>query len=107
MVGSLAALPPSFVASCSLLPLPDDSTQVIASKLCRKCPCFAILHDPWLPVSSNAGNETMIPSFGSPRASFAGLPSTILPVDGVGWWYVGPDALEDVIISSKEGRRVQ
>ena len=83
--------PPPFVASCSLLPLPDDSTQVIASKLRRKCPCFAILHDPWLPVSSNAGNETMIPSLGSPRASFAGLPSTILPVDGVGWWYVGPD----------------
>jgi hypothetical protein len=30
-----------------------------------------------------------------------------LPEDGVGWWYVGPDALEDVIISSKEGRRVR
>jgi hypothetical protein len=30
-----------------------------------------------------------------------------LPVDGVGWWYVGPDVLEDVIIISKGGRRVR
>jgi hypothetical protein len=49
-------------------------------------------------VSSNAGNETMIPSLGSPRASFDGPPSIVLPADGVGWWYVGPDVSEDVTI---------
>jgi hypothetical protein len=49
-------------------------------------------------VSSNAGNETMIPSLGSPRAPFAGPPSIIIHADGVGWWYVGPDVLEDVAI---------
>jgi hypothetical protein len=26
-----------------------------------------------------------------------------LPVDGVGWWHVGPDASEDVTISSWNG----
>ena len=83
---------PPFVASCSLLPLPDDSTQVIASKLRRKCPCFAILHDPWLPVSSNAGNETMIPSFGSPRSSrLFCRPSLHYPPRGRRWMVVrGP-----------------
>jgi hypothetical protein len=30
-----------------------------------------------------------------------------LPVVGVGWWYVGPNVLEDVTISSKGGRRVR
>jgi hypothetical protein len=30
-----------------------------------------------------------------------------LPMDGVGWWYVGSDVLEDVTISSKGGRRVR
>jgi hypothetical protein len=29
-----------------------------------------------------------------------------LPVDGVGWWYVDPDVLEDVTMSFKGGRRV-
>jgi hypothetical protein len=49
-------------------------------------------------VLSNAGNETMIPSLGSPRASFVGPPTIALPADGVGWRYVGPDALEDVTV---------
>jgi hypothetical protein len=49
-------------------------------------------------VSLYAGNETMIPSLGSPRAPFAGPPSIALPLDGVGWWYVCPDVLEDVTI---------
>jgi hypothetical protein len=30
-----------------------------------------------------------------------------LPMDGVGWWHMGPDVLEDVTISSKGGRLVQ
>jgi hypothetical protein len=30
-----------------------------------------------------------------------------LPVDGVGWWYVGPNVLEDVTISFKGGHRVR
>jgi len=87
MVGSLAA--PPFVASCSLLPLPDDSTQVIASKLRRKRPCFAILHDPWLPVSSNAGNETMTPSLLDLLApllpAFPPLSSPWTALDGGTW----------------------
>jgi hypothetical protein len=29
-----------------------------------------------------------------------------LPVDGVGWWYVGSDVPEDVTISFNGGRRV-
>lgn len=29
------------------------------------------------------------------------------PVDGVGWWYVDPDVLEDVTIISMGGRRVR
>jgi hypothetical protein len=31
----------------------------------------------------------------------------LLPVDGVGWWYVGLDVLENVTISFKGGRRVR
>jgi hypothetical protein len=30
-----------------------------------------------------------------------------LPVDGVGWWYVGPDVLENVTINFKGGRCVR
>jgi hypothetical protein len=40
----------------------------------------------------------MIPSLGSPRASFVGSPTIVLPADGVEWQCVGPDALEDVTI---------
>jgi len=54
-------------------------------------------------VLSKAGNETMIPSLGSPRASFVGPPTIALPADGVGWRYVGPDALEDVTV---DGARI-
>jgi hypothetical protein len=49
-------------------------------------------------VLSNTGNETMIPSLGSPRASFVGSPTIVLPANGVEWRYVGPDVLEDVTI---------
>jgi hypothetical protein len=40
----------------------------------------------------------MIPSLGSPRASFVGSPTIVLPTNGVEWRYVGPDALEDVTV---------
>jgi hypothetical protein len=40
----------------------------------------------------------MIPSLGSPRASFVGSPTIVLPADGVEWQCVGPDALEDVTV---------
>jgi hypothetical protein len=52
-------------------------------------------------VSSNAGNKTMIPSPGSPRAPFVGPPSIV--VSSPQWALVGVnwvlDVLQDIVIT--------
>jgi hypothetical protein len=53
-------------------------------------------------VSSNASNETMIPSLGSPRAPFAGPPSIVVSspqwaLAGINWVL---DVLQDIVITT-------
>jgi hypothetical protein len=61
-------------------------------------------------ASAPSALSLMVPEYQMPGSvsTAAAIPLQVfLPVDGVGWWYVGPNVLEDVTISSKGGRRVQ
>jgi hypothetical protein len=66
-------------------------------------------------VSSSGVSAPSVLSLMVPEYQMSGGVSTaaavplhgFLPVDGVGWWCVGPDVLEDVIIISKGGLSVR
>jgi hypothetical protein len=83
-------VPKYFLYGCWLLPMLRRGSSSGAS-----APSALSLMVPEYQMSGGVFTAATIPLQG------------FLPVVGVGWWYVGPNVLEDVTISSKGGRRVR